>query len=498
MSEKFLLQMKGVTKIFPGVTTLDHVDLQVKQGEIHVLLGENGAGKSTLIKLIAGVERPNGGAIFWNGEEAQIHSPHDSAKMGIAVIHQELSAIGCLSVTENMFLGKEIRNSLGLIDWNEQKKQAMEALGRIGLEINPDVLIETLSVGQQQMVEVAKAIHSDAKLIIMDEPTSSLSRKEIDQLLEIMSDLKAKGISILFITHKLDEAKKVGDTVTVLKDGRKIDTVPMEGVDEDVIVHMMVGRDLSEKYPKRPTLQYGQERLRVDRLTSKRFRDVSFSVRAGEILGIFGLVGAGRTEVVRSIFGADPLRYGEIYINGAHVDIRSPADAIKSGLVLLTENRKEEGLVLIHDVVENVCLPNLKQFCNSAHLLKTGECSGRADEFVKQVNLRPHDLKRETVNFSGGNQQKIVIAKWLMSNADIFIFDEPTRGIDVGAKTEIYSIMNTLLEQGKSIVFVSSEMQEIIGMADRCIVMYEGRVTGEFVGDEMKDQDKMLVAAIGG
>lgn len=498
MPEQFLLQMKGVTKVFPGVTALDHVDLQVKQGEIHVLLGENGAGKSTLIKLIAGVERPNGGVIEWNGQKVEIHSPLDSAKLGIAVIHQELSCIECLSVTENMFLGKEIRNSFGLIDWGEQRVQAKKALAHIGLEVDPDVLMETLSVGQRQMVEVAKAIHSDAKLIIMDEPTSSLSRKEIDQLLTIMSEVKARNISILFITHKLEEAKKVGDTVTVLKDGRKIDTVPMEGVDEDQIIHMMVGRDLSEKYPKRSAVKYGPERLRVERLTSDRFQDISFSVRAGEILGIFGLVGAGRTEVVRSIFGVDPLRYGEIYINGSHVDVRSPTDAIKAGLVLLTENRKEEGLILIHNVIENVCLPNLKQFCGRSRLLRNRDCETRTDEFVKQVNLRPHDLRRETLNFSGGNQQKIVIAKWLMSNADILIFDEPTRGIDVGAKTEIYSIMNALLEKGKSIIFVSSEMQEIIGMADRCIVMYEGRVTGEFIGDEMKDQDRMLLAAIGG
>lgn len=498
MPEQYLLQMKSVTKIFPGVTALDHVDLQVKPGEVHVLLGENGAGKSTLIKLIAGVEHPNGGTICWNGQDVEIRSPYEAGTLGIAVIHQELSSVGCLSVTENMFLGKEIRGRLGLIDWNEQRRQTREALSHIGLEIDPDVLMETMSVGQQQMVEVAKAIHSNAKLIIMDEPTSSLSRKEIDQLLSIMHELKEKRISILFITHKLDEAKKVGDSVTVLKDGKKIATVAMKDVDEDQIIHMMVGRDLSEKYPKRPPITYGPERLRVERLTSDRFRDVSFSVRSGEILGIFGLVGAGRTEVVRAILGADPLRYGEVYIDGNRVDIRSPIDAIESGLVLLTENRKEEGLVLIHDVVENVCLPNLKQFYGKGRLLKTQECASRVDKLVRQVNLRPHDLRRETVNFSGGNQQKIVVAKWLMSNADIFIFDEPTRGIDVGAKTEIYSIMNALLEQGKSIVFVSSEMQEIIGMADRCIVMYEGRVTGEFVGDEMKDQDKMLVAAIGG
>ena len=493
-----LLEMQNITKIFPGVVALDQVDLQVQQGEIHVLLGENGAGKSTLIKLVAGVEQPNGGKIIWNDKEVTIRSPLQAGKLGIAVIYQELSSISCLSVTENMFLGREIRNTLGLIDWPEQTKRTKQALEHIGLDIAPTALVETLSVGQRQMIEIAKAIESSAQLIIMDEPTSSLSRKEIDELLTIMDELKANGVSILFITHKLEEAKKVGDTVTVLKDGKKISTLPMEQVDEEQIIHMMVGRELSEKYPKRKPIVFGDEKLRVDRLTADRFQDISFSVKAGEALGVFGLVGAGRTEVARAIFGADPLCYGEIYINGKNVTIKTPTDAVKAGLVLLTENRKEEGLILIHDVVENVCLPNLDQFLNAVRLIQNNKRAAAAEEFVKEVILRPHDMQREALYFSGGNQQKIVIAKWLMSNADIFIFDEPTRGIDVGAKTEIYAIMNTLLENGKSIIIISSEMQEIIGVSDRCIVMYEGRITGEFIGEEMKNQDKMLLAAIGG
>lgn len=494
----YLLELRDITKIFPGVVALDAVNLQLCSGENHVLLGENGAGKSTLIKLIAGVEQPNGGTIVWEGKEHTILSPQEAGKLGIAVIYQELSSVPCLSVTENMFLGQEIRNSLGMIDWKEQRKQALIALKHIGLEINPDALVETLSVGQRQMMEIAKAIRSNAKLIIMDEPTSSLSRKEIDQLLNIMDELKRNHVSILFITHKLDEAKKVGDTVTVLKDGKKISTVPMEDVDEDEIIHMMVGRELSEKYPKRKAIQYGKERLRVERLTADRFQDVSFSVRAGEALGIFGLVGAGRTETMRAIFGADPLRYGEIYINGKNVDIRSPMDAVKNGIVLLTENRKEEGLVLIHDVAENICLPNLNKFVNSVKLLDNKSRIAKSKDYAAEVSLRPMLMARAAMNFSGGNQQKIVVAKWLMSNADVFIFDEPTRGIDVGAKTEIYTIINTLLKKGKSVIIVSSEMQEIIGVVDRCIVMYDGRITGEFVGEEMKDQDKMMVAAIGG
>jgi ribose transport system ATP-binding protein len=313
-----------------------------------------------------------------------------------------------------------------------------------------------------------------------------------------MRKLKDAGISILFITHKLEEAKKVGDIVTVLKDGKKVNNVHMEEVNEDQIIKMMVGRTLTEKYPKRMASSRDKTALRVEKLTSPKFTDVSFEVKQGEILGIFGLVGAGRTEVARAIFGADPLISGRIYVYSREVEIKSPEDAIKNGLVLLTENRKEEGLVLIHDVVENVTLPSMSKFIGKSGILKKKEQTAATKEYVSEVNLKPPDLIRNAMNFSGGNQQKIVIAKWLLSRAKIFLFDEPTRGIDVGAKTEVYTIMNKLLENGAAIIMISSEMQEIIGMSDRVVVMYEGKVTGLFEKGEIKTQESILIAATGG
>lgn len=499
--QETLIELTNVTKLFPGVTALDNVDLSIKNGEIHVLLGENGAGKSTLIKIIAGVEAPNSGNIYWQGKKVEIKNTREAHHLGISVIYQELSSVPCLSVAENMFMGREIRSkySKSMIDWKEQKRRTREALKTVNLDVSPDTPMEQLGVGKRQLIEIAKAIDSDSKLIIMDEPTSSLSRREIDELLVLMRKLKDKGISILFITHKLEEAKKVGDIVTVLKDGKKVSNVYMEDVDEGQIIKMMVGRELTEKYPKRKESCITDETaLRVEKLCSPKFNDISFEVKKGEILGIFGLVGAGRTEVARAIFGVDPLKSGRIYIGDKEVDINSPQDAIKYGIVLLTENRKEEGLVLIHDVVENVTLPSMNKFKKKSGLLNKSKQTEATKESVTEVNLKPPDLVRHAMNFSGGNQQKIVIAKWLLSKARIFIFDEPTRGIDVGAKTEVYSIMNRLLENGAAIVMISSEMQEIIGMSDRVAVMYEGKVTGLFEKEEIKSQESILIAATGG
>jgi ribose transport system ATP-binding protein len=500
LTQEILIELTHVTKIFPGVTALDNVDLSIKKGEIHVLLGENGAGKSTLIKVIAGVELPNSGEIFWQGQKVEIKNTREAHHLGISIIYQELSSVPCLSVAENMFMGREIRSkySKSFINLKEQKRRTREALKMVNLDVSPDTLMEQLGVGKRQMIEIAKAIDSDSKLIIMDEPTSSLSRREIDELLVIMRRLKESGISILFITHKLEEAKKVGDIVTVLKDGKKVSNVHMGDVDEGQIIKMMVGRELTEKYPKRKPSARETVALRVENLNSPKFTDVSFEVRQGEILGIFGLVGAGRTEVARAIYGVDPLKSGHIYIDGKEIDINSPEDAIKNGLVLLTENRKEEGLVLMHDVVENVTLPSMKKFLNKSGFLNKKEQTAATKEYVSVVNLRPPDLVRNAMNFSGGNQQKIVIARWLLSKARIFIFDEPTRGIDVGAKTEVYTIMNELLENGAAIIMISSEMQEIIGMSDRVVVMYEGKVTGQFEKEEIKSQESILIAATGG
>jgi len=497
MERKELLEIKGLTKQFPGVLALDHVDLTIREGEIHVLLGENGAGKSTLIKSIIGVVKPNEGELRWRGKPVHTNSIKEAYNLGIAVIYQELSNIQCLNVIENMFVGNEIQKN-GFINWKAQYTQAKEYLEKVGCDIDPYIICEKLGMGQKQMVEIAKALQRKAKLIIMDEPTASLSRKEIDKLLELMLQLKSEGISILFITHKLDEAQKVGDVVTVLKDGKKAgDTLPIQKADEDTIIHMMVGRTLAEKYPPR-NAKIQEEVLRVEHLSGEKFKDISFAVRKGEVLGIFGLIGAGRTETMRALFGADDISGGQVLFENKEIIIRNERDAIAHGIVLISENRKEEGLILIHDVIENATLPSMKNFCRKSGLLDNKERADKTSEYGKKMNLRPLHIHKNVADFSGGNQQKIVIEKWVMANAQVYIFDEPTKGVDVGAKVEIYTIMNKLAEQGAAIIMVSSEMQEILGMSDNVMVMYEGRKTGYVAKSSKMTHENLMILGTGG
>ncbi|NLL65478.1 MAG: sugar ABC transporter ATP-binding protein [Clostridiaceae bacterium] len=498
MTKSPLLEMKKVTKIFPGVKALDKVDFSINEGEIHLLLGENGAGKSTLIKTIVGINKPDEGEMFWQGQPLVINSIDDAYSLGIAVIYQELSNVACLSVVENMFLGNEIKKN-GFIDWKEQRRQTIEALKVVGLkDINVNQPMSALGVGQKQLVEIAKALARDAKLLIMDEPTSSLSSSEIEALLNLMLELKNHGVAILFITHKLDEGQKVGDRVTVLKDGKNSGrTVPVKGLTEDQIIRMMVGRELTEKYPTRvPNI--GDVFLKCKNLTGEKFTNINFELRKGEILGIFGLIGAGRTELARGIFGADPLIDGEVIIDGTPVKIRNVRDAIKNGIVLLSENRKEDGLILIHDVVDNGTVVNIQEFKNKSGFIDNKKCQIAVREVAEQLNLRPMHLNKEVLNFSGGNQQKIVIIKWLLTNGKIFIFDEPTKGVDVGAKVEIYTIMNSILDRGDSIIMISSEIEEILGMSNRVMTMYDGRVTGIIENTSSLDQETVLAMATGG
>jgi ribose transport system ATP-binding protein len=494
-----LLEMRNITKMFPGVVALSDVNLTVKQGEIHLLLGENGAGKSTMIKTIIGINKPEGGEMLWLGQPMKIHSLDDAYELGISVIYQELSNIPCLSIVENMYLGCEKRKN-GLIDWKEQRICAKKALERVGLsDIDVDTPMEKLGMGQRQLVEIGRAIDRNAKLIIMDEPTSSLSRKEIDFLMDLMLELNREGVAILFITHKLDEAKRVGDRVTVLRNGQNSgETLMVSDVTEDDIIQMMVGRTLDEKYPKRKNISIGEEILRCEGLCADKFDEVSFSVRRGEMLGVFGLVGAGRTEVMRAIFGADALADGKIYLENKEIIMKHPRDAIKQGVVLITENRKEEGLILIHDVVENGTIVTLDKFKSRIGLIDNKKRNAMVRKHGEDLNLRPLQPDKQSLNFSGGNQQKIVIMKWLLSGAKVFIFDEPTKGVDVGAKVEIYNIMNQLLEDGASIIMVSSEMDEILGMSDRVMVMYEGKQMGILDNDGSVGQEEILTLATGG
>ena len=499
MSTVPLLEIKGLTKIFPGVVALDGVDLTIQKGEVHVLLGENGAGKSTLIKSIMGIEQPNEGTFLWNGEPFQNSCVADAHRMGIATVYQELSNIPCLSVVENMFVGNEIikKGRRHIIDWKKEREMAKKYLEKVGSTVSPDAICETLGMGQKQLVEIAKALMHNAKLIIMDEPTSSLSRREIDDLLNLMNGLREEGVSILFITHKLDEAQHIGDVVSILKDGHRVgETMPMRDVNEDEIVRMLVGRDLSDKYPSR-SVDIGEVVLSVKNLSGKGFTDINFDLRRGELLGVFGLVGAGRTEAMRAIFGADPKLSGEIVLNGKALQIKSPADAIREGIVLISENRKEEGLVLIHNVVENATLSTLPSF-KSHLLLNHKKRRSVTTEYGRMMKLRPLQIDKNAMNFSGGNQQKIVIEKWVIANAEVYIFDEPTKGVDIGAKTEIYMIMNSLLEKGASIIMVSSEMQEILGVSDRIMVMYDGKQTGIIPNDERATHENLMILGTGG
>ncbi|HAX53031.1 sugar ABC transporter ATP-binding protein [Muricomes intestini] len=494
-----LLEMRGITKVFPGVVALDNVNLTVKQGEVHLLLGENGAGKSTLIKTIIGINKPEGGEIFWLGQLMKIHSLKDAYELGISVIYQELSNIPCLSIVENMYLGFEKRKN-GLIDWKKQRVCARKALDRVGLsDIDVDTPMEKLGMGQRQLVEIAMAIDRKAKLIIMDEPTSSLGRSEIDFLMELMLELNREGVSILFITHKLDEAKRVGTRVTVLRNGKNSGaTMSVKDVTEEDIIQMMVGRTLEEKYPKRKNVRIGKEILRCQGLCADKFDEISFAVKEGEMLGIFGLIGAGRTELVRAIFGADPLATGNLIFNGEEIEVKRPRDAIRQGVVLITENRKEEGLILIHNVIENGTIVPLEKFQNKLGFIDNKKRLAAIEEYGQELNLRPMQPEKLAMNFSGGNQQKIVIMKWLISGAKVFIFDEPTKGVDVGAKVEIYNIMNRLLENGASIIMVSSEIDEILGMSDRVMVMYEGKQTGIVKNDGSIGEEEILTLATGG
>ena len=492
-----LLEIRGVSKSFPGVRALNKVNLELRRGEIHLLLGENGAGKSTLIKTIVGINKADEGEIYWEGKLANFRGVNDAYNAGIAVIYQELSNVPNLSVTENMFVGNEI-TKYGFVNWHEQRTKAREKLSIVGLDgLDINLPMSSLGVGQKQLVEIAKALSRDAKLLIMDEPTSSLSYHEIENLLELMKKLKSEGITILFITHKLDEAEKVGDRVTVLRDGENSgETIYLSDTSQDEIIEMMVGRSIKEKYPKRD-VELGEVCFKCSNLSGVRFHNISFDLRKGELLGIFGLVGAGRTELVRAIFGADPVLGGDLYLDGKTLNIKSIRDAINSGIVLVSENRREEGLILIHDVIKNSTVVDFSDYKSQVGLIEDKKCYSAVEGVANMLQLRPMHLERETRLFSGGNQQKIVVMKWLLAKGRIIIFDEPTKGVDVGAKIEIYNIINDLLSQGNSIIMVSSEIEEIIGMSDRVLTMYKGKATGLLVNDSTVREADILKRAIG-
>ncbi|SIQ59309.1 sugar ABC transporter ATP-binding protein [Halanaerobium kushneri] len=492
-SNQSILELSSITKKFPGVLALDQVDFNLKEGEVHALVGENGAGKSTLIKIISGVHKKDGGEIKFKGQSVDIKGPKHSRKLGISVIYQEFNLVPYLSISENIFLGREDMKGQTIIDKKEMYQKSKKILQDLGIDIDPNTQIADLGVAMQQMVEIAKAISMDSDIIIMDEPTAALGDNEIEELFKTIDNLKEKGISVIYISHRLKELWQVADRVTVFRDGQYIATHPISETDKDLLITEMVGRELKEQFPERDA-EIGEEILAVENLNrGDLLKDISFSLKKGEVLGFAGLVGSGRTELMRCIFGADKMDSGKILIDQKEAKIENPRSAIESGIGFITEDRKKQGLVLVRSVKENISLTDLSQVMNGM-ILKDDKDKKLAQEYIEKLNIKTPGEEQEVQFLSGGNQQKVVLAKWLIRNTKILIFDEPTRGIDVGAKKEVYSLINQLAEEGVGIIMVSSELPEILGMSDRIIVMNHGEIAGQMDIEDANQENILSLA----
>ncbi len=476
-----LVKMEGIEKSFPGVHALSQCQFELRAGEVHALCGENGAGKSTLMKVLAGVYAKDAGRILYKGKEVEIHNPRAAQDLGISMIHQELNLMPHLTVAQNIFIGREPRQGIRFVlDEKEINTKTQQLLDMLRLNLDPRAKVSALTVAKQQMVEIAKALSFNAEVLIMDEPTAALTDTEIEDLFGIIRKLREQGVGIVHISHRLEELRLISDRVTVMRDGRYIDTVRTQEVTLDRIISMMVGRTIFEATPEVPEHPSEEVVLEVKNLNRGNvIKDVSFQLKKGEILGFSGLVGAGRTEVARAVFGADPIDSGEIYVHGTKVHVGSPNDAVKHGIGYLSEDRKRYGLALGMDVEENVVLAAFKKFLGAFGWVNRSKTRATAEQFVKMLAIKTPSLQQKVKNLSGGNQQKVIIGKWLTADTNILIFDEPTRGIDVGAKSEIYHLLNNLAQQGKSIIMISSELPEILRMSHRILVMCEGRITGE-------------------
>jgi len=484
-----ILRMVQIDKRFPGVHALDHVDFELQQGEVHVLLGENGAGKSTLMKVLSGSLRADSGQIFLHGKEIHSLSPEHARELGIGMVYQELSLVPALSVAENIFLGKPHRSKLGAIDWRRIYREAERSLAELGVEIDPKREVRRLDVAEQQLTEIARVLTAQPKIVLLDEPTSALSDAERERLFALIHRLRQRGVGIVYISHRLAEVPLVGQRVTVMRDGKVIDSLPVAQADEQTLVSMMVGRRLTEQYPKERTAP-GKRVMRLENLSVEGcLHEVSFELREGEVLGIFGLMGAGQPELTRAIFGLARISSGRIWIDDHEQHIHSPTDAIRHGIGLLTRDRRQ-SLVPVLPIPPNVTLANISQLAMHRTIGLRSE-NKEAAEYIQSLRIQPARLNRPVMFLSGGNQQKVVLARWLFSKARILIFDEPTRGIDVGAKAEVFTLMNQLTKNKVAIVMVSSEMPEILAMADRILVMRSGRFTAELAAGEAT-QEKLL------
>lgn len=492
-NREVILDIRNVTKTFPGVKALTDVTFQVRRGSVHALVGENGAGKSTLIKVLTGVYRADSGGYWFKGQEAHVKTPLEAQKLGLSVVHQELKLSETLSVAENIFLGRPFMTKAHLVDWKKLRQEAKKLLDSLNIDLDVDMEVSRLSVAQKQIVEICKALSFDAELLIMDEPSATLTDKELDCLFHIIDLLKERGVTIVYISHRMEEIFRIADMVTVLRDGCQIDTLPVKSVDRAKLISLMVGRDIVNEYPKLEA-EIGDMALEVKNIsTLKLLHDVNLNVRHGEIVGLAGLVGAGRTETARVIFGADKRTGGEIYIDGKKVEIHSVMDAVKHKIALVPEDRKQQGLILIHSISANTAIVDLNNICTGGLLNKKKE-KDLAKKYIEMLGTATSSEEKEVRLLSGGNQQKVVLAKWLAVDSEILIFDEPTRGVDVGAKAEIYKLMCQQAQAGKAVIMISSDMPELIGICDRIYVMREGTISGEIEREKFSQEAIMEYA----
>jgi len=493
--ENPILTMENITKEFVGVKALKNANLDLYPGEVHALVGENGAGKSTLMKILTGIHQKDSGTITFLGKEIHFKNPKEAQENGVIIVHQELNMMNHLSVAENIFIGREQKKLGFWLDDRALEQKSKNLFSKLGISMNPKELIENLTVGKQQMVEIAKAISYHAKIIVFDEPTAALTQNEIKELFRLISELRHKGVGMIYISHRMDEIEAITDRVTVMRDGEYIGTIRTKDTTKDEIISMMVGRTIYEDPKEQSTVpEDAPVVLKAEGINlSSAVKNVSFSLKKGEILGFAGLMGAGRTELARAIFGADKMESGTIFLNGKRVEIKSPIDAVKHGIGYLSEDRKRYGLALNLDVADNSVLADLSKFSNLG-FVNDSSIAKTSKEYAEKLKTKTPSIRQTVRNLSGGNQQKVVIAKWLIRNCDILIFDEPTRGIDVGAKSEIYALMNELAQQGKSIIMISSELTEVLRMSDRIIVMCEGKITGELDIKDANQEEIMRLA----